>query len=596
MILRKERWMLSNYPADFRKIGQEFDIDPMIAKMIVNRGMKTTEEIRTYLSGGKESLNDPASMKGMQEAVSLLADAIRTGRKIRIIGDYDIDGVMSSYILLTALTRLGADADVRIPERIRDGYGLNEHLVSQAAVDGRDFLLTCDNGISAFSQIELAKELGMTVIVTDHHDIPFELEEADGKEKKHYKIPPADAVIDPKQEDCAYPFPGLCGAAVAWKLMQELYRKAGRQDDEIFEWIEYVGIATVGDVMVLKGENRVLVRMGLEALHHTRNIGLLELIRQNKLEPEKVDAYHIGFVIGPCLNASGRLDTAQRALNMLLETDRLQAAKLAGELVSLNSSRKDMTQKGVDRAVELVETTDLADDKVLVIYLPDLHESIAGIVAGKVRERFNKPVFVLTRARAEGTEERKEAEGTGSIMVKGSGRSIEAYHMSDELNKVDDLLLKYGGHPMAAGLSLKEENVDEFRRKLNENTKLTEEDLTPEILIDSPMPLSYISPQLIHQLDLLKPFGNGNEKPVFAVKGVSADYVKLVGQNKNVLQCRIRDQKGTTIGAVCFREAEEFNDFLTQNRTFDILYYPAIDSWNGSEKTKIIITGFRAAK
>lgn len=616
MTVKQERWMLVNHPADYRKIGQEFGIDPLVAKMIVNRGMNTREQIQRYLYGGRESLHDPSSMKGIREAVDLLSDAIRDRRRIRIIGDYDIDGVMSSYILLTALTRLGADADVRIPERIRDGYGLNEHLVSQAAVDDRDFLLTCDNGISAYKQIQLAKDLGMTVIVTDHHDIPFELAGEKGREEKKYKIPPADAVIDPKQEDCPYPFKGLCGAAVAWKLMQELYREAGRPDDEIFNWIEYVGIATVGDVMVLQDENRVLVRMGLEALHHTRNTGLQELIRRNNLEMEELDAYHIGFVIGPCLNASGRLDTAKRALNLLLETDRQKAAELAGDLFALNASRKDMTQKGLDEAAKLVETGALANDRVLVIYLPDLHESIAGIVAGKVRERFNKPTFVLTRSREETErteEERAKAEGTeeerakaaeaekadpaekADIIVKGSGRSIEAYPMSNELGKVSGLLLKYGGHPMAAGLSLREDKVEEFREKLNENAALTEEDLTPEILIDSPMPVSYVRPELVRQLELLKPFGNGNTKPVFAAKCVSCTNIKLVGRNRNVLKCRILDPHGGAVEAVCFRDAEAFRAFLNKNRTFDIVYYPSINSWMGVEKAEIVITGYRAS-
>lgn len=594
MVIRRERWMMSNFPADYRQIGQEFGIDPLIAKLIVNRGMKTSDEIRTYLYGDREELNDPSSMKGVKEAVSLLGDAIRDRRKIRIIGDYDIDGVMSSYILLTALTRLGADVDVRIPERIRDGYGLNEHLVSQAAVDDRDFILTCDNGISASRQIQLAKDLGMTVIVTDHHDIPFERSEEDGRERKSYKIPPADAVIDPKQEDCPYPFKGLCGAAVAWKLMQELYRKAGRPDEEIYDWIEYVGIATVGDVMVLQDENRTLVRMGLNALGHTKNVGLQELILQNKLEIGNVNAYHIGFVIGPCLNASGRLDTAARALNLLLEPDRKKAARLAGDLIHLNESRKDMTQKGLDQAVYLVENTELAKDRVLVVYLPHLHESIAGIVAGKIRERFAKPAFVLTRA-YEDDEEGKEAEEEGrqSIVVKGSGRSIEAYHMSDELNKVSGLLLKYGGHPMAAGLSLKEENIDEFRRKLNENAHLTEDDLIPEILIDSVMPIGYIRPELVRQIELLEPFGNGNTKPVFAIKGVTAANVQLVGKNRNVLKCRIRDSRGAVIEAVRFREAELFRDFLASHKTFDIIYYPSVNEWKGVEKAEIVITGYR---
>lgn len=567
--------MVSAKRADFNRIAAEFGIDPVVARLIRNRDVVGEEEIRKYLYGGLEDLNDPKQMKDMEKAVAILTEKIQGGKQIRIIGDYDIDGVMSSYILLTGLRRLGAKADIRIPDRIADGYGLNENLVRRAKKDGADTILTCDNGIAALDQIRLAKELGMTVIVTDHHEIPYE-DLADGS--RVYHVPEADAVVNPKQKDCPYPFKGLCGGAVAWKLLGELLEAFGHPAEEILEWLEFAAIATVGDVMDLQGENRILVKEGLKRLHHTGNQGLRELIRVQGLEPDQITAYHIGFVIGPCLNASGRLDTAERSLALLLAETGEEAARLAGDLKSLNDSRKEMTRQGEEEAIRIVEGSDLKNDRVLVVYLPECHESLAGIIAGRLREHFHKPAFVLTRSE----------DG-----IKGSGRSIEAYSMYEEMCRCRELFTKFGGHPMAAGLSLAgEEQVEVLRKELNRLSTLKDEDFTEKITIDVPMPVSYITKRLVAQLQLLEPFGKGNPKPLFAQKNIHVLSCRIFGKNKNVAKMKIQDPAGFCMDAVYFGDAEEFARYAREHTVLSLTYYPSLNVWNGKESLQITVQNY----
>ncbi len=570
-----ERWVVAAKRADFQAIAEKFGIDPVIARLIRNRDVVGDEQIREYLSGGLEDLHDPMLMKDMGKAAEILEKKIREGKWIRIIGDYDIDGIMSTYILLTGLRRLGAKADIRIPDRIVDGYGLNENLVRQAKEDGADTILTCDNGIAALDQIRLAKELGMTVVVTDHHEIPYEDLE-DGS--RTYHVPEADAVVNPKQKDCGYPFKGLCGGAVAWKLIQVMQKRFGHPEEECFEWLEYAAIATVGDVMDLQGENRILVKEGLKRLHRTGNLGLQELIRVQGLEPDQVSAYHIGFVIGPCLNASGRLDTAERSLALLLAENREEAARLAGDLKALNESRKEMTRQGEEKAVRLVEGSDLKYDKVLVVYLPECHESLAGIIAGRLREHFHKPSIVLTRSE----------DG-----VKGSGRSIEAYSMYEELCKCRELFTKFGGHTMAAGLSKAgEEQVEILREKLNRLSTLTEEDFVEKVTIDVPMPVSYITKRLISQIQLLEPFGKGNTKPLFAQKNLTVLSCRIFGKNRNVAKLQVQDPGGYRMDAVYFGDAETFAKFAGEHPVLSLTYYPTVNVWNGRENLQITIQNY----
>ena len=570
-----ERWVVAAKRADFQAIAEKFRIDPVIARLIRNRDVVGDEQIREYLYGGLEELHDPMLMKDMGKAAEILEKKIREGKWIRIIGDYDIDGIMSTYILLTGLRRLGAKVDIRIPDRIVDGYGLNENLVRQAKEDGADTILTCDNGIAALDQIRLAKELGMTVVVTDHHEIPYEDLE-DGA--RAYHVPEADAVVNPKQKDCGYPFKGLCGGAVAWKLIQVMLKRFGHSEEESFDWLEFAAIATVGDVMDLQGENRILVKEGLKRLHRTGNLGLQELIRVQGLEPDQVSAYHIGFVIGPCLNASGRLDTAERSLALLLAEKREEAARLAGDLKALNESRKEMTRQGEEKAVRLVEGSDLKYDKVLVVYLPECHESLAGIIAGRLREHFHKPSIVLTRSE----------DG-----VKGSGRSIEAYSMYEELCKCRELFTKFGGHPMAAGLSMAgEEQVEILREKLNRLSTLTEEDFVEKVTIDVPMPVSYITKRLISQIQLLEPFGKGNTKPLFAQKDLTVLSCRIFGKNRNVAKLQVQDPGGYRMDAVYFGDAETFAKFAREHPVLSLTYYPTVNVWNGRENLQITIQNY----
>ena len=513
--MKKERWVVSAKRADFQAIADRFGIDPVIARLIRNRDVTGEKEIEEYLFGDLEQLHDPLLMKDMERAADLIAEKIREKKPIRIIGDYDIDGVTATYILLTGLKDLGADVDVRIPDRIADGYGLNEHLVQFAADEGRDMIVTCDNGIAAGSQIRLAKELGMTVVVTDHHEVPFE-EDENGE--RRYILPPADAVVNPKQKDCSYPFPGLCGAAVAWKLIQTMEAKAGIPKEHSFRFLEFVAIATIGDVMDLQGENRIFVKAGLRALHKTQNLGLQELIRVQGIEAENVTPYHIGFVLGPCINASGRLDTAEHSLKLLCAKTREEAAKLAGDLKDLNESRKELTRQGEAKAIELVETSPLQNDKVLVVYLPDCHESLAGIIAGRLREHFHKPSFVLTRSE----------EG-----VKGSGRSIEAYSMYEELCKCKELMTKFGGHPKAGGFSLRPEDVETFRQMVYAYCRECYPKM-PEYSVSADMEITgdCLTVEQVTELMKLEPCGEGNRKPVFLLRNCTVQSKRALKEGK----------------------------------------------------------------
>ena len=570
-----ERWVVAAKRADFTAIGKEFGIDPVIARLIRNRDVQDKEEIRRYLHGTVEELASPHLMKDVDEAVEILRNKIKEKKQIRIIGDYDIDGVVSTFILLKGLKRVGAYADTYIPDRVSDGYGIHEHLIEKALADGIDVIVTCDNGIAAYNEIAMAKEKGMTVIVTDHHEIPYK-ETENGRE---LIFPPADIIVNPKQPDCRYPEKRLCGAVVALKLVTALYEACGIPERELEDFIELGAIATVGDVMDLQGENRILVKEGLKRLSHTSNKGLRELIRANGLEDGEITAYHVGFVLGPCINASGRLDTAARSLKLLCAETEEEAAKLAGDLTALNQSRKALTEEGKEEAIRIVEETEIGQDRVLVIFLPDCHESLAGIIAGRIREKYNKPVFILTK---------------GETMVKGSGRSIESYSMFDELVKCDDLMEQYGGHPMAAGLSIKEENVEEFRKRLNENCTLTEKDLRPKILIDVPMPVSYINRELVEEISLLEPFGKGNTRPLFAQKGLRVLSSRILGKNRNVAKLQLSDHTGCVIEAVYFGEADEFINAVKGSNSISVTYYPEINRYQGRENLQIVIRNYLA--
>ncbi|WP_294541673.1 single-stranded-DNA-specific exonuclease RecJ [Blautia sp.] len=570
-----EKWVVSAKKADFQQIANKFGIDPVVARLIRNREQITDEEIDTYLHGKITELHSWKLLKGMESLLDILTEKIKEQKKIRIIGDYDIDGVCSTYILLKGLKRAGAAVDVDIPDRMKDGYGISRELIDLAKEAGTDTIITCDNGISAIEQIAYAKELGMTVLVTDHHEVPYE-EQEDGSIRTF--LPDADAIVNPKQEDCGYPFKGICGGMVAFKVICGLYEKLGIPFKEAEELIPFAAIATVGDVMDLVDENRILVKDGLRRLQNPENEGLKALIRVNNLENREITAYHIGFVLGPCMNASGRLSTAKRALQLLLSQDVKEASVLAEDLKNLNDSRKDMTAKGVEQAVELVETTDLLYDRVLVIYLPDCHESLAGIIAGRIRERYTRPVFVLTRAE----------EG-----VKGSGRSIEAYHMFQEMVKCKELLTKFGGHPMAAGFSLPEENVEAFRRKLNENCVLTQEDMIEKIVIDVPMPMSYVTIPLIRQLSQLEPFGKGNTKPVFAQKKLRFADCRVFGKNRNVVKMQGKDEFGFTAECIWFGDGDDFLEKLREKECWDVIYYPSVNVFRGRESIEMVIQNIR---
>ena len=585
-----ERWVLLRKGADFEAIGKKYQISPRLACLIRNRDVIGEEAVDRYLNGTISDLYDGMLMKDMDKAIDILKEKILEDKKIRVIGDYDIDGVNATYILLEGLERLGADVDSDIPDRISDGYGLNRHLVERAYEAGVDTLITCDNGIAAADEIAYGKEMGMTVIVTDHHEVPFD--EQDGE--KRYRIPPADAVMDPKQPDCLYPFKGLCGAAVAYKLMEALWESMGKDSADLDDLIENVAIATIGDVMDLDDENRIFVKEGLQMLRRTKNSGLKALIECTGIDKNSLNSYHIGFVLGPCINASGRLDTAKRALELLRAGTQKEADILAGDLKALNDSRKDMTEEAVKQAEEQVETTTISKDKVLVVYLPDCHESLAGIVAGRIRENYYKPVFVLTDAE----------EG-----VKGSGRSIDGYHMYEELNKCKELLTKFGGHRLAAGLSLPKENVGKFREMLNKNCTLTEEEMKEKVTIDMEMPFGCVTEGLVKELELLEPFGKGNTKPVFAARDVTLLGARILGKDRNVLKLQVQDVNGCRIEAMLFHHADDFLGKLEEQYgkteleallkgrgrqiRISMTYYPDINEYMGKKTPQIVVTHYR---
>lgn len=569
----EEKWMIYSKRADFTALGKQFLIDPVTARIIRNRDVVDEEAIRRYLYGTKKDMYSPWLLKDMEKAVELLRQKIGEKKKIRIIGDYDADGVNATCILLKGLCRCGAVADSDIPHRMADGYGINERLIEEAYRAGVDTILTCDNGIAATKQTAYAKSLGMTMVITDHHDVPYE----EVGEERRYLIPEADAVINPKQQDCHYPFKGLCGAAVAYKLVEALYEKSGIPKKETEELLEFAAVATIGDVMDLQDENRIFVKEGLKRLRNTKNPGLRALMQVNGIDPHTLNSYHIGFILAPCMNAGGRLDTAKRALNLLLSENKPEADEMAGELKALNDSRKALTMKETQKACEMLDAQEV-QDKVLVVFLPECHESLAGIIAGKLRERYYKPVFVLTR---------------GEEGLKGSGRSIEGYSMFEELVKCRMYLEKFGGHPMAAGLSLKEENLELFRKILNENCTLSEEDYICKRWIDVPMPLSYVTKELVREFAVLEPFGKGNEKPMFAEKNITVLNRRMVGQNRNAVKLMVADQNGCHMDAMYFGDAEAFVQKVKEGSVLSVLYYPSLNEYRGAENLQITICGYR---
>lgn len=585
-----EKWIEIRKGGNFMEMAKKYGIDPLIARIIRNRDIIDEKEITEYLYGGKEALHNPHLLKDVDKAAEIIAEGIAEKKAMRIIGDYDIDGVNATYILLDGIRRCGGNVDAAIPDRMKDGYGINEHLIEQALSDGKELLITCDNGIAAINEINFAKEKGMTVVVTDHHEIPYR----NAEQGKEFLRSNADAIVNPKQADCPYPCKGICGAVVAWKLVQVLYERMDIPVEEADIFIENAGFATVGDVMDLTGENRILVKLGLKALEHTKNPGMKALIAKNKLSDKPLSAYHIGFVLGPCINASGRLDTAKRSLELLLERDEVKASALAGELVELNESRKYMTQQETQKALEQIEKEGREKDKVLVVYLPECHESLAGIIAGRIREAYQRPVFVLTR---------------GEEGVKGSGRSIEAYSMFDKMTEVAELFTKYGGHPMAAGLSMREEDIDKLREQINQKAELSEEDMAEVVRLDAVLPMSYFTVDIIRQLSVLEPCGKSNTKPVFADRNIKITRAGIVGVNRNVLKLHLLDSKGNPVAGVYFGEVEKFLTFLSEkfgseevdaamhgkenSIQFAAVYEPAVDTYSGRESVQAIIRRFR---
>ena len=569
-----QKWRVYSKKADFDAIGSRFNIDPVTARIIRNRDVTDMENVDMYLNGTLDSLHDPMMMKDMDKAVSVIASSIRDNKHIRIIGDYDIDGICSIYILFKGLKICGADVDYEVPDRITDGYGINENLIKQAYEAGVEVIITCDNGIAAASQIDYANELGMTVVITDHHDVPYE--ETDNG--RRYIIPKAAAVVDPKQNDCRYPFKMLCGAGIAYKFIGCMVKEFQTGDSIMPELLQFAAIATVGDIVDLLDENRIIVKEGLKLIANTGNYGLNALMAVTGVSRESINAYHIGFVLGPCLNASGRLDSAKRALKMLVTDDRAEAERHAGELKDLNEERKKLTSEAVDKAVDMVENSSLKDDKVLVIFLPDCHESIAGIVAGRIREKYYKPVIVLTRGEQE---------------AKGSARSIESYNMFEKLSECKDLFTRFGGHPMAAGLSLPEENIPEFRRRINEHCNLSEEDLTETVWIDVPMPLEYINEKLILELGGLEPFGKANPKPVFADKNISIRNIRAIGKDKQYTRMTITKDSGIVIDAVGFFPCTELETVYNKNGRISCTYYPEINEFRDKKQIQVCVTGYR---
>lgn len=563
-----KKWMVYAKRADFNKIGKQFHIDPVVARIIRNRDITEGKQIQRFLKGSVSDLYNPRLMKDVEKAVSILVKKINEKKSIRIISDYDVDGVMSNYVLYRALMKLEAVVDYKIPDRIEDGYGINEKLIREAKEADIDTIITCDNGIAASSQIALGKELGMTMIVTDHHEVPYE----EVNHQRQYLVPKADAVIDPKQADCDYPYKNLCGAAVAWKLMLALYDMTGQDTKEIYEMLQFVAIATVCDVVDLLDENRIIAKYGLELLNHTSHHGLSALLAVNELSHAELSAYHLGFVIGPCINATGRLDSAELSMKMLTTDTYEEAYVLAVQLKALNDTRKEMTARYVQEAIDIVEQQPLP--KVIVVYLPECHESIAGIIAGRIREKYYRPTYIVTKA---------------SDGLKGSGRSIEGYHMYEEISKCKHLLTKFGGHPMAAGFSLAEENLDAFRQQLNENAALSEELLIEKIHIDVPVPVDYLTENLVHQMEMLEPFGKANPKPLFAEKELKIQGYRIMGANQNVCKFTLQNKNGKVITAMLFRDIPED---LNQYHYIDCVYYPNLNVYQGYTSLQIIIQDY----
>ena len=588
--MSNEKWLLRNRKVDLKAMSEKYKISQLLCKLMVNRDIIDENIINSYINPVYKYLHSPKTMKDVVFAVDIIKRKIQENKRIRIIGDYDVDGIISVFILYTALKKCGANVDYEIPDRIKDGYGINENIVKVAYDEGVDTIITCDNGISAIDQIQYAKDLGLTVIVTDHHDVPF-IEE-DGV--RTFLSSQADAIINPKQIECEYKFKSICGAGVAFKLIEALYEEIGMDKEECYKLIEFVAIATVCDVVDLIDENRIFVKNGLEMLNNSKNIGINALKKACGLEDKEITAYHLGFVIGPCLNASGRLDSAKKGLELLLMEDDEEAKNLAQEIVDLNDARKNMTKEGVDRAINIIDSTDINNDKILVVYIPDIHESLAGIVAGRVKEKYNKPTIILT----------KSEEG-----VKGSARSIEEYNMFEGLLACKELLDKFGGHPMAAGLSLQEDKVDELRKALNNKCELTDEDLTRKIMIDSSLPLEYLNLHLIEELNVLEPFGKGNSKPVFGVRDAKITKAMLLGKDKNVLKLKLLTNNNITIDAMIFNDLENFESKIIEkygneeldnlynksnnNISMDFTFYPSINEWNGNKSIQIVVNGIR---
>lgn len=589
--MKKERWRLYAKKADFAAISKAYGINQVTARIMRNRGVETKEEIESYLKGDLDYLSDPALMKDADKAASLLEAAIANNELIAISSDFDNDGIFSGLLLKEAIIELGGRAAIFTPNRVMEGYGVNSRIVEESNAKGASVLLTCDNGIAAFEAIEEAKKLGMTVIVTDHHEVPFE--EHDGK--KTYLLPKADAIVDPKQEDCAYPFKSLCGTGVAYQLMTLLFRRMKRTMSRQEIFLQYTAIATVADVMELVGENRILVRKGLSYLNHTNHIGLRALMEVCGISPEQVRAYHIGFILGPCFNAAGRLDTIVHALALLESKEYDQALALAGELWAMNEERKELTRVGTERAVELIEHATWKDEHVYLVYIKDCHESVAGIIAGRLRERYYRPVLVFTDASEEG-------------QIKASGRSIDDYDMFTELSAFRSLFLRFGGHKMAAGLTMEKKNLETLRDGLNARCTLTQTQLMPLVMIDAAMPLGYISEEVIADLEKLEPFGRANEKPLFAQQHLSVLRLSRIGKNRNVVKMSVMGPEGIIMDALYFGDTDVFFDFLEEEygrdnvaaalrgmrNTIDIgvTYYPQINEFQGKRSLQIVIQNY----
>jgi single-stranded-DNA-specific exonuclease len=585
--------MLRNIKFDTKRMAQALNCSEVIANLLINRGITDKDTAYRFMHADLKELYEPTLMKDIEKAALIIKQAIDSNSKVLVVGDYDVDGVISTYILFTSLSKSGAKVSYHIPDRVREGYGINESIIRKAKEDSIDVIITCDNGIAAVEQIKLAKELGMNVIVTDHHDIQFK-EKEDGS--REYIIPPADAVVNPKQLDCTYPFKYLCGAGVVFKFAQVLYRLVGIDESEANKLLEFAAIATVCDVVDLTDENRIIVKNGLKLINKTSNIGLKALFQETGIDKKEITVYSLGFVIGPSINASGRLEQALWALKLLLSEEEKEAKELAKKLHELNKERQEITTSGVERAIELIESSAIKQDKVLVIYIPEIHESVAGIIAGRLREKYNVPAIVLTH---------------GSEGAKGSGRSIEEYNMFEELLKCKEMLGKFGGHPMAAGLSLEEENIESFRKRLNENCTLSTEDIIPKVVIDMRLPISNITMQLAEELTTLEPFGKGNTKPLFAEKQIRILRAMVLGQNKSVLKLKLITRNGKLIDAIYFGDIEAFNEEvlasygdeefqkmyagMANNIEIDLVYSININEYMGNKTVQLIISSYRVS-